>query len=154
MFVYVAASGQFTYWSMRTRARPFNKGLRLDYFVCSQEMFDTCSDDVKIEVEKIENEIKDELAIEKLEEEKEIVALKGKGGRKRKIETTTAAAAVPQIAEEKTILTDNLILQKKYENPRNVKVTDSYILYDINDCSDHCPITLILQLQPPMEKLL
>jgi exodeoxyribonuclease III len=31
--------GQFTYWSVRTNARPENKGLRLDYFMCSRSMF-------------------------------------------------------------------------------------------------------------------
>ena len=32
------AKGQFTWWSQRTNGRPFNKGLRLDYFVCSQDL--------------------------------------------------------------------------------------------------------------------
>jgi exonuclease III len=31
--------GQFTYWSIRTNARPENKGLRLDYFICSKSLF-------------------------------------------------------------------------------------------------------------------
>ena len=35
----VDARGQFSYWSQRTFARPVNKGLRLDYFVCSRDMF-------------------------------------------------------------------------------------------------------------------
>ena len=144
---------------MRTRARPFNKGLRLDYFVCSQEMFDRSIDNVKIEVEKIDNEIKAELVVEmgegKIEEEEAVVVAKDKSGRKRKMETTTTTpAAAPLVAEENIIVSDNLILQRTYENPRNVKVTDSYILHDINDCSDHCPIALILQMQPPMEQQL
>jgi exonuclease III len=33
------AVGQFTYWSQRTNARAVNCGLRLDYFMCSEEMF-------------------------------------------------------------------------------------------------------------------
>ena len=36
--LYPEARGQFTYWSKRTNARPFNKGLRLDYFICSDRM--------------------------------------------------------------------------------------------------------------------
>lgn len=32
------AGGQYTYWSQRTFAREPNKGLRLDYFVCSKTM--------------------------------------------------------------------------------------------------------------------
>lgn len=35
----VEHEGQFTYWSQRTNARPVNKGLRLDYFMCSRSMF-------------------------------------------------------------------------------------------------------------------
>jgi hypothetical protein len=35
----IAAKGQFTYWSQRTFAREPNKGLRLDYFVCSKSIF-------------------------------------------------------------------------------------------------------------------
>eukprot|EP00752_Nemacystus_decipiens_P006512 g5864.t1 len=34
------ADGAYTYWSVRTNARPGNKGLRLDYFVCSDSMFE------------------------------------------------------------------------------------------------------------------
>lgn len=30
--------GQFTYWSQRANGRPVNKGIRLDYFVCSNDM--------------------------------------------------------------------------------------------------------------------
>jgi exonuclease III len=39
------ARGQFTYWSQRTFARPVNKGLRLDYFVCSNDMFPNINED-------------------------------------------------------------------------------------------------------------
>lgn len=34
------ARGQFSYWSQRTFARPVNKGLRLDCFICSPSLFD------------------------------------------------------------------------------------------------------------------
>jgi exonuclease III len=37
--LYPDARGQFSYWSQRTFARPVNRGLRLDYFVCSRSMF-------------------------------------------------------------------------------------------------------------------
>eukprot|EP01036_Dinobryon_divergens_P030396 gene30396-39636_t len=43
------AKGQFTYWSQRTFARKDNRGLRLDYFVCSGDLFpprSAASDDV------------------------------------------------------------------------------------------------------------
>jgi exonuclease III len=35
----IAAQGHFTYWSQRTFARGVNCGLRLDYFICSENMF-------------------------------------------------------------------------------------------------------------------
>jgi exonuclease III len=37
--LYPNAQGAFTYWSVRANNRPFNRGLRLDYFVCSSAMF-------------------------------------------------------------------------------------------------------------------
>lgn len=46
-YLHPEARGQFTWWSMRTNARPVNKGLRLDYFVCSDTMIPGQSDDVK-----------------------------------------------------------------------------------------------------------
>lgn len=39
--VLIDARGQFTYWSQRTFARPVNKGLRLDYFICSSNLMPT-----------------------------------------------------------------------------------------------------------------
>ena len=38
------AKGQFTYWSQRSNARPVNKGLRLDYFICSEDLIDSTND--------------------------------------------------------------------------------------------------------------
>lgn len=37
---YPNSKGQFTYWSARTNARPVNKGIRLDYFICSKDFFE------------------------------------------------------------------------------------------------------------------
>lgn len=37
--MYLDARGCFTYWSQRTNARPVNKGIRLDYFICSNDLF-------------------------------------------------------------------------------------------------------------------
>ena len=44
-FLYPTAKGQFTYWSQRTFARPDNRGIRLDYFVCSKDMFSVNNSD-------------------------------------------------------------------------------------------------------------
>lgn len=38
------ARGQFTYWSQRTAARSVNCGIRLDYFICSENLFPKSSD--------------------------------------------------------------------------------------------------------------
>ena len=39
------AAGHFTYWSQRTFARNVNKGLRLDYFVCSKDLISSNDSD-------------------------------------------------------------------------------------------------------------
>jgi exodeoxyribonuclease III len=38
-FYYPAAFGQYSFWSQKNGNRPDNKGLRLDYFLCSNRMF-------------------------------------------------------------------------------------------------------------------
>lgn len=37
------AKNQFTYWSQRAFNRPGNKGIRLDYFICSPDLFNAAS---------------------------------------------------------------------------------------------------------------
>ncbi len=37
------AKNQFTYWSQRAFNRPGNKGIRLDYFICSPDLFSATS---------------------------------------------------------------------------------------------------------------
>jgi hypothetical protein len=53
----------------------------------------------------------------------------------------------PSPAENtKSIVEESVKLHcKVYPNPTNVKVLDSYILPYENDCSDHCPIVLIVE---------
>ena len=121
------------------------------------------NDDLKIENVKGENSVKESslkmesspieipvIVAETIPEENtETVKKGGKGGRKRKVEKIEEPE-VPPVAEiitEKKLETADTEI-KKYENPRNVKVTDCYILNDINDCSDHCPVILILQTEP------
>jgi exodeoxyribonuclease III len=38
------AKGHYSYWSQRSGARPVNKGLRLDYFICSPQLFEEGSE--------------------------------------------------------------------------------------------------------------
>lgn len=42
---YPEARGLYTYWSVRAGNRPPNKGLRLDYFICSNAMFEQAGSD-------------------------------------------------------------------------------------------------------------
>lgn len=44
-----AAKGQFTYWSVRAFNRPGNKGIRLDYFICSRDLFPPTAEDAESE---------------------------------------------------------------------------------------------------------
>jgi exodeoxyribonuclease III len=37
-----SATGVYSYWSTRANGRPVNHGIRLDYFVCSEGMFQGC----------------------------------------------------------------------------------------------------------------
>eukprot|EP00122_Pirum_gemmata_P002538 Pgem_evm2s2286 len=37
-YFYPDATGHFTYWSQRAMNRPWNRGLRLDYAVCSESL--------------------------------------------------------------------------------------------------------------------
>ena len=121
------------------------------------------NDDLKIEIVKDENSVEESslkiesspleipvIVAETIQEENtETVKKGGKGGRKRKVEKIEESEVPPAaeiITEKKLEIAETEI--KKYENPRNVKVTDCYILNDINDCSDHCPVILILQTEP------
>lgn len=44
-YFYPNALGQFTYWSQRANGRPVNKGIRLDYFICSNIMIPLVAND-------------------------------------------------------------------------------------------------------------
>jgi hypothetical protein len=56
------ARGQFTYWSQKFFARVNNRGLRLDYFICSPDLFPAreltavTTEAIKIAEKSIENE--------------------------------------------------------------------------------------------------
>ena len=155
-FLNVAAKGQFTYWSMRTRARPYNKGLRLDYFVCSQEMFGT--PDVSIisgPVDESESSKVDAVEQEAVAGDADVEVVqsttssssskKAKGSRKRPAAEVEKGVEVEVAVVKAETSTSHIV----YPNPRDVKVVDSYVLADANDCSDHCPVVLVLQTRIP-----
>ena len=139
---------------MRTRARPYNKGLRLDYFVCSKEMFDI-PDVTVITADESESSARDvvegKTAAEVADvETPQITASssssskKGKGSRKRPAPSEDEKAEIGEVVEPETSTSNNV-----YPNPMGVKVVDSYILADANDCSDHCPVVLVVQTRSP-----
>lgn len=49
-FFYPESAGQFTFWSAKTFARPVNRGLRLDYFLCSESLYPPPSSSLNMEV--------------------------------------------------------------------------------------------------------
>ena len=77
---------------------------------------------------------------------------KTKGKLKRAAPGESPAAEAAAAASEAAVVVKadvaNAAPDKIYSNPRNVKVVDSYILANENDCSDHCPVVLILQTNP------
>jgi hypothetical protein len=46
----IKAKGQYTYWSQRAGNRAPNKGLRLDYFICSKSLMEDDGDKSKVVV--------------------------------------------------------------------------------------------------------
>mmetsp|Transcript_10851 Transcript_10851/g.19842 ORF Transcript_10851/g.19842 Transcript_10851/m.19842 type:complete len:537 (-) Transcript_10851:1097-2707(-) len=49
-FLHPKAKGQYTYWSQRAGNRAPNKGLRLDYFICSKSLMEDDGDKSKVVV--------------------------------------------------------------------------------------------------------
>jgi TPP-dependent trihydroxycyclohexane-1,2-dione (THcHDO) dehydratase len=143
---------------MRTRARPYNKGLRLDYFVCSHEMFDTPDVSViPLSVDKSESSKVDSVEQKAVAGDADVEVVqstassssskKAKGSRKRSAAEVEKAVEVEvEVAVVKAETSTSHIV---YPNPRDVKVVDSYVLADANDCSDHCPVVLVLQTRIP-----
>eukprot|EP00596_Hydrurales_sp_CCMP1899_P003875 CAMPEP_0119040228 /NCGR_PEP_ID=MMETSP1177-20130426/10089_1 /TAXON_ID=2985 /ORGANISM="Ochromonas sp, Strain CCMP1899" /LENGTH=454 /DNA_ID=CAMNT_0007005071 /DNA_START=4373 /DNA_END=5737 /DNA_ORIENTATION=- len=139
--LYPDSRGQFTYWSTRTSGKPYNKGLRLDYFVCSDDMF-------PIEVEgesEDKNELKNEaIELEKTEESKEVESSSSIKGSKKRKATIEETASSTTIEVENTQAVDETPIPRIIPNISTMTVIDSYTLHDANDCSDHCPVVLLL----------
>ena len=113
------ARGQFTYWSQRTFARPVNKGLRLDYFLCSRDMFP---------------------AGEEITQPLYSAAIDGveAGGAGGSDAAAGSADAAEKDACRRTVAADVLPSPGAY---------DCYIIHaDTVGCSDHCPVMLVLKL--------
>ncbi|KAJ1381019.1 Endonuclease/exonuclease/phosphatase [Ochromonadaceae sp. CCMP2298] len=122
--MYPDAQGQFTYWSQRTFARPVNKGLRLDFFVCSSSMYAGSGDKAGVE------------------------AGAGAGAESGAAESQGAddgaeEAAAPAPVVERVLPAPAV----DYAALPCPGVYDSYILHaDTVGCSDHCPILLVVKM--------
>ncbi len=109
--------GQFTYWSQRTFARPVNCGIRLDYFICSQQLFPSsfpAQSASSTEVEGcVEVSSTGEIASRQAKSNNQI-------GKRR--ELTETLLPVPGIM-------------------------DCFIVHeDTVGCSDHCPVILVVRV--------
>ena len=158
----IEARGQFTYWSQRTRARPVNKGLRLDYFVCSDDMFDVdtntntnsssllpLSTVVTSTLDSLNAVVNDEISTGIVIENQ---TSNGKNNNESTIEKTKS----DDIKTKKRKTEDDFgeCVDEKIVGDssgsqvvRKAKVVDSYILHkETEGYSDHCPIVLIIQI--------
>jgi exodeoxyribonuclease III len=129
-YCYPFARGQFSYWSQRSFARPVNKGIRLDYFICSRSFVApyeeaAAGDDSAGGMEAIVREQENQALAE-----------------------ITAAPTVPRTL---TSCLD-LALQRSTTTAAAAAVRvpallDSYTLpHDTVGISDHAPVMLVLQV--------
>lgn len=104
-------------------------------------MFDDADSDGEVEVIK-EGTSSSSAAVQESEASEQVadgVKSKAKSSKKK-------APAVSPMKDIKPALEESSKTpSKEYPNPRNAKVLDSYILPYENDCSDHCPICLIVE---------
>jgi exonuclease III len=122
------AKGQFTYWDQYyVNNRPHNKGVRLDYFLCSEHMFES------VAAPSVQTD-----SAEKSSGAQGPVPL-------------SAASAEERIGELVPVAQLNIdgpnsaVAGPARSSP--VRVYDTYILHeDTVGVSDHCPIVLVLSL--------
>jgi exonuclease III len=139
--VNVDAKGQFTYWSQRTFARPSNKGLRLDYFLCSKDMFrkEEKAETMTLMI-KDDDDGRNDVDADVIDKEDT--------RRTVSVITTTSTIASSQVTSQNdngdVIATTNTTTTTTLKSPI---VYDCYIIHqDTIGVSDHCPVMLVLQL--------
>ena len=133
------AKGQFTYWSQRTFARPSNKGLRLDYFICSKDMFREKEETMTLMIKDDDDGGNDVDA--------DVIVKEGTR-RTASFVTATSTIASSQVTSHNgdgdVIATTNTTATTTLKSPI---VYDCYIIHqDTIGVSDHCPVMLVLQL--------
>jgi hypothetical protein len=112
--------------------------------VCSKEMFDDADDDMVV-IKEGDSTSSSSSAAKEMEEPDKAAEEEGKP--KAKASRKRAQPQSPSPTEDtKSVVEESVKLPSKvYPNPTNVKVLDCYILPYENDCSDHCPIVLIVE---------
>ena len=111
----------FTWWSVRTNARPVNKGIRLDYFICSNDLFSS-------------QILQSKSSFPIFGEEEETKLTK----KRKSIDTVTVVTEEPAI---------RVLQALEYKDEPIPCVYDSYILHqDTFGISDHCPVVLVIKL--------
>lgn len=139
-FCYPYARGQFSYWSQRSFARPVNKGIRLDYFICSKS-FVAWYEEKAAAAGVTMSELVQE------EEARALVDIDAAPTAPRTIQSNVDRLLQRIGAETGTGAgagTETVALPAKVEAPL---LLDSYTLpNDTVGISDHGPVILVLQL--------
>lgn len=116
-YFYPSARGQFSYWSQRTFARPVNKGIRLDYFLCSTSLVQRLANKVTLTAQEHVGG-----AYENLPE--------------ARVVESTATEKESDVHASATLSSDSIPM-----------LYDSYILHeDTVGVSDHCPVVLVIEM--------
>jgi len=151
-YLYPDARGQFTYWSQRTFARPVNRGIRLDYFICSPDMFAHAST----------SSSSNSSSSSSSSSSRTIIGRSGGDGGKDTQDTqdgdveeeeggpASAALPVPVSVPPDAVpvvVTPAHPQEEEFNAIPSPGVYDSYILHaDTVGCSDHCPVVLVIKV--------
>lgn len=137
------ARGQFTYWSQRTMGRPVNCGIRLDYFVCSNNMFGSVSDDDSKDSAGPQSESNPTGPLC----EGVSTTAPVSSSRSSSSSSDTAVVAVEGGVSDSAEANAGTARRTPVANIPRPGVFDCYSLpTETTGCSDHCPIVLVLQM--------
>ncbi len=129
----VEARGMFTYWSQRTFARPINHGIRLDYFICSNDLFGVSDANASSGNESAGSEVMTTEITTGISESIENFGKKVKRVKKMK--------------EVQVVHEPRLLVATQHSSEAFPHIHDSYILHDDTvGVSDHCPAILVVRL--------
>jgi hypothetical protein len=115
--------------------------LRLDYFVCSDDMFPIEAEGETEDKNKLKNEA---IELERTAESKEVESSSSIKVSKKRKATTEQTTSSTTIEVENTQTVDKTQIPRIIPSISTMTVIDSYALHNVNDCSDHCPVVLLL----------